>query len=246
MSWYSKVFWSEGLFLRPHHLQQNDRYVEHLLEKRVRVHDALSVGLCPARDRPRSHAAEQVRGAPRRRRHAGRNAVRHPGGQPDAGRDRGAGYGRRPDRLADDAGRRTQHPRGRRGSHRQRQPLRSQVGDVHRLDLALRIEEEIDIAYPRLVVRTAQDQQARIYGPRHRAHSRGARQEHPVRRQIRAADAGLRRASDHRRLAQPRHRLDRDQARRAGALRGRSDRPAAACRASTISCCRCSTAPFPC
>lgn len=36
MSWYSKVFWSEGLFLRPHHLQQNDRYVEHLLEKRVR------------------------------------------------------------------------------------------------------------------------------------------------------------------------------------------------------------------
>jgi type VI secretion system protein ImpJ len=35
MSWYSKVFWSEGLFLRPHHLQQNDRYLEHLLERRV-------------------------------------------------------------------------------------------------------------------------------------------------------------------------------------------------------------------
>ena len=35
MSWYSKVYWSEGLFLRPHHLQQNDRYFEHLLEKRV-------------------------------------------------------------------------------------------------------------------------------------------------------------------------------------------------------------------
>jgi type VI secretion system protein ImpJ len=35
MSWYSKVFWSEGLFLRPHHLQQGDRYVEHLLERRV-------------------------------------------------------------------------------------------------------------------------------------------------------------------------------------------------------------------
>jgi type VI secretion system protein ImpJ len=35
MSWYSKVFWSEGLFLRPHHLQQNDRYFEHLLERRV-------------------------------------------------------------------------------------------------------------------------------------------------------------------------------------------------------------------
>jgi type VI secretion system protein ImpJ len=36
MSWYSKVAWSEGLFLRPHHFQQNDRYHEHLLESRVR------------------------------------------------------------------------------------------------------------------------------------------------------------------------------------------------------------------
>ena len=36
MSWYSKVAWAEGLFLRPHHLQQGDRYHEHLLESRVR------------------------------------------------------------------------------------------------------------------------------------------------------------------------------------------------------------------
>ncbi|MET0606948.1 MAG: type VI secretion system baseplate subunit TssK, partial [Beijerinckiaceae bacterium] len=36
MSWYNKVLWKEGLFLRPHHLQQNDRYHEHLLESRVR------------------------------------------------------------------------------------------------------------------------------------------------------------------------------------------------------------------
>jgi type VI secretion system protein ImpJ len=36
MSWNSKVVWSEGLFLRPHHLQQSDRYVEHLLEARMR------------------------------------------------------------------------------------------------------------------------------------------------------------------------------------------------------------------
>src|SRR4029077_5197000 len=36
MSWYTKVLWSEGLFLRPHHLQQNDRYLEHVLESRVR------------------------------------------------------------------------------------------------------------------------------------------------------------------------------------------------------------------
>jgi len=37
MSWYSKVAWTEGLFLRPHHFQQSDRYHEHLLEGRVRV-----------------------------------------------------------------------------------------------------------------------------------------------------------------------------------------------------------------
>ncbi|MBH0236434.1 type VI secretion system baseplate subunit TssK [Methylobrevis albus] len=36
MPWYSKVVWSEGLFLRPHHFQQNDRYLEHLVESRVR------------------------------------------------------------------------------------------------------------------------------------------------------------------------------------------------------------------
>lgn len=36
MSWYSKVLWSEGLFLRPHHLQQADRYLEHLVEGRTR------------------------------------------------------------------------------------------------------------------------------------------------------------------------------------------------------------------
>lgn len=35
MSWYSKVVWSEGLFLRPHHLQQGDRYLEHLVESRT-------------------------------------------------------------------------------------------------------------------------------------------------------------------------------------------------------------------
>ena len=32
MSWYSKVVWSEGLFLRPHHFQQSDRYLENLLD----------------------------------------------------------------------------------------------------------------------------------------------------------------------------------------------------------------------
>lgn len=36
MSWYSKVAWSEGLFLRQHHLQQSDRYLERTVENRVR------------------------------------------------------------------------------------------------------------------------------------------------------------------------------------------------------------------
>ena len=36
MSWYSKVAWSEGLFLRQHHLQQSDRYFEKLLDNRTR------------------------------------------------------------------------------------------------------------------------------------------------------------------------------------------------------------------
>jgi len=34
MPWNSKVIWSEGLFLRPQHLQQHDRYIEHLLDAR--------------------------------------------------------------------------------------------------------------------------------------------------------------------------------------------------------------------
>jgi type VI secretion system protein ImpJ len=36
MSRYSKVNWSEGLFLRQHHLQQADRYTEQLVENRTR------------------------------------------------------------------------------------------------------------------------------------------------------------------------------------------------------------------
>lgn len=35
MSWYSKVAWKEGLFLQPHHLQQQDRYLEKLLDSRT-------------------------------------------------------------------------------------------------------------------------------------------------------------------------------------------------------------------
>jgi type VI secretion system protein ImpJ len=36
MSWKNKVIWSEGLFLRPHHFQQQDRYLEDYIEGRCR------------------------------------------------------------------------------------------------------------------------------------------------------------------------------------------------------------------
>ncbi len=35
MSWNNKVIWSEGLFLRPQHFQQSDRYIERLVRRRV-------------------------------------------------------------------------------------------------------------------------------------------------------------------------------------------------------------------
>ncbi|MBO1073698.1 type VI secretion system baseplate subunit TssK [Roseomonas marmotae] len=35
MSWDNRVVWSEGLFLRPQHFQQNDRYVEKLVRSRT-------------------------------------------------------------------------------------------------------------------------------------------------------------------------------------------------------------------
>ena len=31
MTWTNRVIWSEGLFLKPHHFQQQDRYLEHLV-----------------------------------------------------------------------------------------------------------------------------------------------------------------------------------------------------------------------
>ena len=36
MSWYSKVVWREGLFIRPNHFQQSDRYHERRIDTRTR------------------------------------------------------------------------------------------------------------------------------------------------------------------------------------------------------------------
>lgn len=45
MSDYSKVIWSEGLFLQPQHLQQQERYLEHYVETRCRALVGHSWGL---------------------------------------------------------------------------------------------------------------------------------------------------------------------------------------------------------
>lgn len=37
MSWRSKVVWTQGMFLLPHHFQQETRYLEHLVDMRVRA-----------------------------------------------------------------------------------------------------------------------------------------------------------------------------------------------------------------
>jgi type VI secretion system protein ImpJ len=37
VSWDSKVLWTEGLFLQPHHFQQADRYTEALVAGLARI-----------------------------------------------------------------------------------------------------------------------------------------------------------------------------------------------------------------
>jgi type VI secretion system protein ImpJ len=44
MSWHSKVIWSEGMFLRPQHFQQHDRYLQNLIEGRAAYLRAYSWG----------------------------------------------------------------------------------------------------------------------------------------------------------------------------------------------------------
>lgn len=45
MSWYGKVVWSEGMFLRPQHFQQQDRYVDNLVRRSIRGLRAHAWGL---------------------------------------------------------------------------------------------------------------------------------------------------------------------------------------------------------
>ena len=52
MSWDSKVLWTEGLFLQPHHFQQADRYTEALV-------GGLARRVAPALERSVALAQEQ-------------------------------------------------------------------------------------------------------------------------------------------------------------------------------------------
>ena len=223
MSWYSKVFWSEGLFLRPHHLQQNDRYVEHLLENRVRQVTPYPWGFSHLEiDRD---LAQQSKFALRRA--AGvmpdgtpfdipaDSPLPEPIDVPETAAGQIAWLSMpvaAPNtREVDDK------------TCRQRHPLRPRLGNLHRFDLGAADRGGNRHRVPAPELRTAQDGQARLHRAWHRAHPGNPRQEHPVRRKIRAADADLLGASGDRRLDQPHHRLDREQARRTGALCGRSD-----------------------
>lgn len=44
MTWRSKVVWSQGMFLQPHHFQQEARHVEHLVDMRGRAAEAHAWG----------------------------------------------------------------------------------------------------------------------------------------------------------------------------------------------------------
>ena len=236
MSWYTKVAWTEGLFLRPHHFQQNDRYHRTSPRNPGTPRDAISLGLRHAGDRSRSRPAEQVRLAARSRSDAGRHAVRRSGRQPAASADRGAGAAsqqivwltmpmasatcaKSTTREAESAAATSRH----RNLHRFHLRAADRGRDRHRVSAA--------------ELRNSQDRQAGLYRPRHRPHPRSSRQAHRVRRKICAAGPVC---------------AERIRSSTAGSIASsagsttssrnwRAMRPipprAAACRASTISCC---------
>jgi type VI secretion system protein ImpJ len=45
MSWHNRVIWSEGMFLRPQHFQQQDRYFDHLIRETVVIRGSNNWGV---------------------------------------------------------------------------------------------------------------------------------------------------------------------------------------------------------
>ena len=164
MSWNSKVVWSEGLFLRPHHLQQSDRYLEHLVEARVRHVTPYPWGFS-ALEIDRDLAQQSKFGL---RRAAGVMPDGTPFDIPADSPlpppiDVPEGAAKQILWLIH-AGGGAQHPRGRGRRGRERQPLRPRHRDADRFDLgaAGRGGDRRRPSAPRL--RAAQDRQARLYG----------------------------------------------------------------------------------
>ena len=224
MSWYAKVNWSEGLFLRPHHLQQADRYLENALESRVRHVTPYPWGFATLElDRD---LAQQSKFALRKA--AGvmpdGSLFDFPADSPAPGADRGARNGGRPARLALDAGQSQQFARSQSRQVGQRGAVRRRLRNGHRFDLASarRGGNRRRLSASRL--RDPQDRQAGLCRAADRADRRSARPNDRLRREIRASAARLRRSSDRRGVARPGDRLDRQQARRTRALRQRRDR----------------------
>ena len=54
MSLHSKVVWSQGMFLLPHHFQQEARHVEYTIDMRLRATGPHALGLLRARARRRA------------------------------------------------------------------------------------------------------------------------------------------------------------------------------------------------
>lgn len=52
MSWYARVVWSEGMFLRPQHFQQNQRFIERFIEDRCKPVASYPWGLTALRIDP--------------------------------------------------------------------------------------------------------------------------------------------------------------------------------------------------
>ena len=76
MSWRSPVVWSQGMFLQPHHFQQEARYVERLVDARARCHSPHALGFRRTGARRRAARARPGRHRTRERRAARRHAVR--------------------------------------------------------------------------------------------------------------------------------------------------------------------------
>ena len=242
MSWYSKVAWLEGLFLRPQHLQQTDRYLEHLVEARVRHATPYPWGF--------SHLeidldlAQQSKFALRRAAGVMPDGTPFdvPGDSPLPAADR---------RARQSAAKQiawlslpVQAPNTREvDSASAESASRFTVGSETFIDstASLRLEQEIDVAYPRLSFDLRKQAEGRLRQPCDRRDHRGQRQEDHLRPEIRAAAADLLGPSAWSRAGSTASSAGSRTSSRNWPATRPTRPPAAGCRASTISSCSCST-----